>query len=585
MARKIKAVLSANEKNNNEQIQLADFEAQETETAKATEVKVTKKKSKATKIRIPVKKVDYVPEEGSLEEQALKSFPEGAKDPFGKLSKKVDMSLFDISDIDYTKVDNTEIRALVRAFYHQYQPNRIVAENIERSLIQGASHGDAGEIISDNPDLTSGIPETLYIRFPVMARFVDMNRKQEEVFRKIIENYIKSTTIGQYLTSIAGIGPLLAACFIAYLKPRKYAGQVFSYVGLNDNNDPWIKSEDKINYIMDTFCPNEYISEKDIAAISAYTGRAVGRIIRGARVLDPRFEDGKHYIITRKSLKSYLKKPPFNRELKKVCWKLGESILKLKNNAKSKYGALLTERLAYEHQKNDNLEYIQEAMKALDYAPKGQMYRKDMKLTHEEELERLHEMQHLIDIGAFNGTGSMVKIDGVEYHYNKLGIGKTTQTFKTYYDGKLGDGHILQRAKRWVVKLILSHIFEAMYIDTYGSLPPAPYIIASDPMHNKYIEPEVPYSMFWDIDTSNMQESAIEAYKINEERKRAMFGGSDLLHYDINDDDSPIDMVDDEESVYDDGKNSIDFSYCNFEEDEELDDMIDTVINSFEDKK
>lgn len=55
-------------------------------------------------------------------------------------------------------------------------------------------------------------------------------------------------------------------------------------------------------------------------------------------------------------------------------------------------------------------------------------------------------------------------------------VGKTTVAHKKYSEGLLPDGHVHNRARRWMVKLFLSHLHHVMYVDYHGANPPAPYV-------------------------------------------------------------------------------------------------------------
>lgn len=171
--------------------------------------------------------------------------------------------------------------------------------------------------------------------------------------------------------------------------------------------------------------------------------RKINNMINSATI---RKEDDQYFgLITKKSLTKYLAKPPYNRKLKVLMWKIGESFVKVSNKPNSLYGALYKERKAYEIENNKKLLYKDQCAKAL----------------------------------RFNS-------------YNK-----NTVTYQSYVNGMLPDKQINERAKRWTVKIFLSHLFEAMYIDKYGMMPQTPYPI-SRLGHVDYIEPEVPYSRFWD---------------------------------------------------------------------------------------
>ena len=117
-------------------------------------------------------------------------------------------------------------------------------------------------------------------------------------------------------------------------------------------------------------------------------------------------------------------KRPWNANLKTLCWKMGECFVKTKNLDSDIYGKIFEERKAYENDKNERLEYKAQA-----------------------------------DLGASR-------------------VGKKTEAYKSYSIGKLPAGHIHARAKRYAVKLFLSHWHDVAYRDHYKQAPPLPYPIA-----------------------------------------------------------------------------------------------------------
>ncbi len=114
---------------------------------------------------------------------------------------------------------------------------------------------------------------------------------------------------------------------------------------------------------------------------------------------------------------------PWNAALKTLCWKIGESFVKNKGRDKCFYGQLYDQRKAYETEINERGGYSDQAASILKSVPK---------------------------------------------HKQK----------ETYAAGKLPDGHIHARAKRYVVKLFLAHLHEVWYRHEFGKAPPAPYPIA-----------------------------------------------------------------------------------------------------------
>jgi hypothetical protein len=119
-------------------------------------------------------------------------------------------------------------------------------------------------------------------------------------------------------------------------------------------------------------------------------------------------------------------KRPFNAELKTLCWKLGESFVKVSSHKNDIYGKYYFNRKIEETQKNEKLMFKDQA----------------------------------------------------EAKLKKVKIGKDTDAYKWYIQGKLPPAHIHARAKRYAVKLFLAHFHEAFYWHHYKEAPPLPYPIA-----------------------------------------------------------------------------------------------------------
>ena len=121
-------------------------------------------------------------------------------------------------------------------------------------------------------------------------------------------------------------------------------------------------------------------------------------------------------------------KRPFNAELKKLCWKIGQSFLKFHNQPDCYYGKVYSERKAYEVARNE----------------------------------------------ARDGRLDAAIAAGLE----KCAKNKTTEAYKAYSSGQLPAGQIDARAQRYAVKLFLSHLHEIWFTAHFGKAPPLPYPIA-----------------------------------------------------------------------------------------------------------
>jgi Transposase IS116/IS110/IS902 family len=129
-------------------------------------------------------------------------------------------------------------------------------------------------------------------------------------------------------------------------------------------------------------------------------------------------------------------KRPWNASLKVLCYKIGESFVKVHNNERDVYGHIYAERKAFEIARNES--------------------------------------------GAF--------ADQAAAKLKAFKIGKDTQARTHYEAGRLPPAHIHARARRYAVKLFLAHLQEVMFWHRYGERAPKPYILTK-PEHVHYLAP------------------------------------------------------------------------------------------------
>ena len=117
-------------------------------------------------------------------------------------------------------------------------------------------------------------------------------------------------------------------------------------------------------------------------------------------------------------------KRPWNASLKRLCFLIGESFVKVSNREGDVYGKLYKERKEWETERNARLVYAEQAKLALEQK----------------------------------------KFD------------PATDAFAWYTKGMLPPARIHMRAKRRAVKLFLAHLHEVLYWCHYGMLPPHPWV-------------------------------------------------------------------------------------------------------------
>lgn len=130
---------------------------------------------------------------------------------------------------------------------------------------------------------------------------------------------------------------------------------------------------------------------------------------------------------------------PWNARAKVLCFKAGESFIKVKNNDNDFYGKLYDARRQKEEAKNQAGDYKETALACAE------------------------------------------------------SVGKKTIAYKSYSQGKLPPAHLVARARRYAVKMFLSHLHDVMYRDYYGEAPPVPFVFSKhykgEERHTHYIEP------------------------------------------------------------------------------------------------
>lgn len=261
----------------------------------------------------------------------------------------------------------------------------------------------------------------------------------EHEIQKALDIWTDNDTVASWLKQITGIGPVISAGLVANLDITKASsvGHFYSYCGLNDNNDPWL-GEKKARAIVDDVIPvkKKTLDTSDILAVAQHPDckRSVEKLCRYAW-------DEKKQKYTRDALIKGLSKLQYNKDLKVLLWKAGQSFMKVSNNPKSLYGRIYKEKRASEKLKS-------EAGLFADQAAAG---------------------------------------------YERCKNSKNKAVLEAYKAGKLPDGHIIARSTRYACKFLVSHLFEEMWRVKYNTEAPRLYV-HEYLGHVDYVEPEVPFT-------------------------------------------------------------------------------------------
>lgn len=351
----------------------------------------------------------------------------------------------------YVKEATREEARYFADLYYQVQDFRIAVSNQISAIDRGQDQDDKthkDDKQRKNKNLID-TPATMAFRHHLLKQLVTI----EDDIKAALSDYSDRIPLGRYCKSIVGIGPIFATVICSGLdipekdqlppdKQQFVVGNWISYCGLNDNNRPWIKSDEEARkMVADAIAENAGIIDDDavrlLCAKSQWTYDHYYKFCCDKKT-------GKFKGFNKEDLVKATKLIPYNKNLKKTMFLIGESFVKVQNKENSLYGRLYKERLQYEINRN-------EAGGNAGYAKKT---------------------------------------------LSKKSYGKQTEAYKAYIQGKLPKKQLQMRAKRHTVKILLNHLFEFQHLEKFRTPAPIPYAFTIDGMHKDYIEPEVPYDKF-----------------------------------------------------------------------------------------
>ncbi|MGE5512381.1 MAG: transposase [Bacteroidota bacterium] len=354
--------------------------------------------------------------------------------PIQRLSRDLRQAAATLSD--------DEARFIVDAYYIQ-QKDRIRMNNATKALER------------------NGKPHS------VIKYLTDQAEVLENQLKAALDRYSLAHEIGIWVRSLKGIGPVFAAGLMAHIDITRCptAGAVWQFAGLNPNS-VWHKGE----WVADTYANASKTHGKGWPALIEVC-RSMGKrplhILHEVGAIEsiPSVEDARSVVeelepetyaercefhadrvllamqnpvagyerligkfeFDEKPILANLKKRPWNADLKRLLFLVGESFVKVSGgDDPSPYGILYKERKEREIAKNE----------AGDFAPLAQ--------------RALTEKRYGVDTTA-----------------------------RAYYEkGLLPPARIHLRAKRFAVKRFLSDYHLVAYWMHYKRLPPAPYILS-----------------------------------------------------------------------------------------------------------
>lgn len=338
--------------------------------------------------------------------------------PISKLNK-------DLREASRT-LGQVEARFLVDAYYAM-QENRIRSSHQVRTLAEPKKTSTDEEKANFSPE-PHDVLEWLFTQEDQLERQI----------RSALDYYSGSHKAGIWARSIKGVGPVIAAGLLANIDihEARTVGHIWRFAGLDPTNK-WlgtVKATELVNSVLGE--PRRgrggsEVSQDQFLEICKLTNTAPERM--RLRLVD---RDTSEVDMSRATVIKAVAKRPWNASLKRLCFLIGDSFVKVSNRPDALYGQLYKTRKEWETERNNRGEYADQARESL-------------------EAKR---------------------------------FSPSTEAYKWYSQGKLPPARIHLRAQRRAVKLFLAHLHEVMWFTEFGTMPPFPYVLENVPGHTHRLE-------------------------------------------------------------------------------------------------
>ena len=291
-------------------------------------------------------------------------------------------------------------------------------------------------------------------------------KRAEDDIKRALGEFASSYAVGRWCLSNHGIGPVITAGLLAHLDIRNTptVGKWWRFAGL-DPSRTWHGKEEAKTMLQQVDLKK---TARNLSLPVATELAALCNVnpVRLQQIWTEGFARSKKYA----ALEKYLAARPWNAELKTLCaYKMGECFVKFQNNEACDYGHLFQARKALEVERNVSGAFSGQAANILAkqkrsdaaYATKWMKgcYTADTMLKVL-ELDQAKRLPYLNRNEGEPGSGVAM----------------------------LAPAHIHARARRYAVKIFMSHLHHVMYVDFNGEDPPKPFIIEnSDGVHTHTI--------------------------------------------------------------------------------------------------
>ena len=292
-------------------------------------------------------------------------------------------------------------------------------------------------------------------------------RRAENDIKRALGSFAEAYSVGRWCLSNHGIGPVISAGLLAHLDIRNTptVGKWWRFAGL-DPSRSWHGKEDA-KQMLGQVELHSGVKKLTLAKAQELAALCNVNHVRLQQIWADGFAKSKKY----NALEKYLAARPWNAELKSLCaFKMGECFVKFQNAEACDYGHLFQARKALEVERNMQGAFSDQAAKILSKENR----RADAYAT--KWMQGCWAAEHMAEVLTL---GQAQRLTYLNKKVGEPGSGVAM----------LAPAHIHARARRYAVKIFMSHLHHVMYVDyNNGEAPPKPFIIEnSDGVHTHTI--------------------------------------------------------------------------------------------------
>lgn len=294
----------------------------------------------------------------------------------------------------------------------------------------------------------------------IMTWLADQSAMMENEVKKALLVYAKSKRAGRWAMSNYGVAEVITAGLLAHIDINKApnVAKVFRFAGLDPSNI-WLGEKGAKEFVEEHGLANgDKVTVDDVYRAAAILKRNQDSLLRMARK--------KTGGLSRESLEAALARRPWNDDLKRLCYLIGESFKKFSGKPQCYYASFYLKKRAQEIVRNASGEHVELCKKTLT-----------SKRWNNNDTRAWYKGCFKPEIwNGWYGLEPEQRLERVKNSRGKPGSGVPM----------IPPGRIDARACRYATKIFLSHFHHVLHESVLGRPPVRPY--ALDILkHSEYI--------------------------------------------------------------------------------------------------